>query len=182
MAGHREAHSGDWLAQAAREAARRTQCLNNPKQLGMALHNYHDTFKSLPIGEGGIVVTDDRGIHERAIAWLTEQIEALGIPSTQVQLSRNGALLVTLEGDAARGRRALSGHIDTLGAMVREVKSNGRLLLTQLGGYAWNAIENESVTVYSVREGTSLRGTVQTVSPRRKITAYARRTIAAALR
>ena len=43
--------------------------------------------------------------------------------------------------------------------MVKEIKTNGRLKLTQIGGYAWNAVENEGCTIFT-QSGREIRGSI----------------------
>jgi putative aminopeptidase FrvX len=80
-------------------------------------------------------------------------------PELDLALTRKGALIASLPGLRQDQPRALTAHTDTLGAMVKEIKPNGRLKLTQLGGYSWNAIEGEGCTVYT-SGGEQMRGSI----------------------
>jgi prepilin-type N-terminal cleavage/methylation domain-containing protein len=71
--------------QQAREAARRTQCKNNMKQMGLALHNYHDTFQMFPYGEmNGIGQSPVAGrkMNQNGLVMLLPYIEQANLYST----------------------------------------------------------------------------------------------------
>ena len=97
------------------------------------------------------------GDTDKAITYTEEALQALGLETWR---TRKGALLATLPGVSQLEPRAVTAHVDTLGAMVKEIKPNGRLTLSQIGGYAWNAIEGEGVTIATEGLGT-IRGSVQ---------------------
>lgn len=75
-----------------------------------------------------------------------------------VEHTNKGALLIKIS-DGKDGL-LLEAHGDTLGAMVKEIKNNGRLKMTPLGGLVASNIESENVRVYS-RFNKTYEGTVQ---------------------
>ncbi len=58
----------------------------------------------------------------------------------------------------------VAAHVDTLGAMVRSIKPNGRLRYTQIGGYPDNNLENETCVVHT-RDGRTYTGTFYLTTP-----------------
>ncbi|WP_298469883.1 M42 family metallopeptidase [uncultured Psychrobacillus sp.] len=73
--------------------------------------------------------------------------------------TNKGALIATILGENDTKHRLLTAHTDTLGAMVKEVKSSGRLKLAMVGGFNWNAVEGEYCTIHTA-DGRKIRGTI----------------------
>jgi len=124
-----------------------------------------NTSRTIDFLTGLLNTPSPTGYHQEAIDYVECAFDELNISGLSLERTVKGALCATVPGVGDATPRALSAHVDTLGAMVREVKSNGRLLLAQLGGYAWNAIESENVTIHCVKDGKRYRGSVQTVNP-----------------
>lgn len=99
------------------------------------------------------------GYHTEAITYVEQAFHALAIDGLKLERSPKGALVLTWQGADHTTPRGLTAHVDTLGLMVKEIKSNGRLKLAMLGGYMWNAVEFEGVTVQTY-SGQRYRGTV----------------------
>lgn len=73
--------------------------------------------------------------------------------------TNKGALIATIKGTDDTKHRLLTAHTDTLGAMVKEVKGSGRLKLTMVGGFNWNAVEGEYCSIHTA-DGKKIRGTI----------------------
>lgn len=80
-------------------------------------------------------------------------------PFLTLSRTRKGALVARWPGQQDSAPRALTAHADTLGAMVKDIKPNGRLKLTRIGGFAWNTVEGEGCTIFP-RTGQPVRGSI----------------------
>ena len=104
-----------------------------------------------------LAIDSPTGFTKVAADWVKKEFEALGFSAT---LTNKGGVLVDLGGTDAENALLLEAHTDTLGGIVAEVKGNGRLRLTNLGGMRAENSETENVRVYT-RAGRVIEGTLQ---------------------
>ena len=104
-----------------------------------------------------LAVDSPSGFTAKAAQWVKDEFSALGFGAT---ITTKGGVLIDLGGKDANDGLFLEAHADTLGCMVAEIKGNGRLRLTNLGGMNPNNAEAENVRIYT-RDGKVIEGTCQ---------------------
>jgi len=100
------------------------------------------------------------GYTEKAAQWVLEAFQALGC---EAHITTKGGVLACLGGEDAEHALMLEAHTDTLGGMVAQIKPDGRLRITALGGMQAQNGEAENVRVYT-RDGRVYEGTLQLIN------------------
>lgn len=95
------------------------------------------------------------GYSDQVVHYVGSELEALGI---EFEITRRGSIRATLPGRQNTLDRAVTVHLDTLGAMVSRLKENGKLAVTPIGSWSSRFAEGGRVTIFT-RSGPR-RGTV----------------------
>jgi putative aminopeptidase FrvX len=102
-------------------------------------------------------IASPTGFAEPAVAFVEKELSQFN--QLQLTRTRKGALVAKWEMESDLTPVALTAHVDTLGAVVKEIKKNGRLRLSRIGGIQWNTVETEGVWVLT-SNGEKIRGSV----------------------
>jgi len=97
------------------------------------------------------------GYTDLAIGLVEKELASFNLPDISLVRTRKGALVARWQGRKSDAPRALTVHVDTLGAMVKEIKPDGRLKLTKIGGLVLGGVESEGCWVL-VQGGKRIRG------------------------
>jgi peptidase M42 family hydrolase len=96
------------------------------------------------------------GYTDNIVRFVTQELETLGV---KPELTRRGAIRAIRKGENSHGARAVVSHLDTLGAQVKLLKSNGRLSLVPIGTWSARFAEGARVSIFTgdgVYRGTIL--------------------------
>ena len=97
------------------------------------------------------------GFTREVADYLVKELERLGYKP--IRTNKGGANVI-VKGKDDNKHRVVTAHVDTLGAMVRAIKADGRLKMAKIGGYPWNMIEAENCLVHVASTGKTVSGTI----------------------
>ena len=104
-----------------------------------------------------LAIDSPSGFTGKAAAWVKDVFTGLGFDA---QITTKGGVLIDLGGLDSEDGLMLAAHGDTLGGMVAQIKGNGNLKITNLGGMRADNAETENVRIYT-RDGKVIDGTCQ---------------------
>ncbi|HHT42145.1 MAG TPA: M42 family metallopeptidase [Firmicutes bacterium] len=103
-----------------------------------------------------VSIPSPSGFTDKIIDHIAARLDGLGVSYIR---NRKRGLLATIPGKNSGEERLLTAHIDTLGAMVKEIKGSGRLRLSLIGGSKWAHLEGEYCQVFTA-DGNTYSGTI----------------------
>ncbi|HEM5029420.1 TPA: M42 family metallopeptidase [Streptococcus suis] len=89
--------------------------------------------------------------------YIKVEVESFGYAASK---TAKGGVLVTVPGGNDQEHRMVTAHLDTLGAMVRAVKPDGRLKMDLVGGFGYPSIEGENCLIHCAKNGKTFTGTI----------------------
>ena len=104
-----------------------------------------------------LAIDSPAGFTEKAALWVKEAFAKLGFSA---RITNKGGIFIDLGGRDETDALFLEAHVDTLGGMVAQIKNNGRLKLTKIGGMRAENGEAENARIYT-RDGKVYEGTLQ---------------------
>jgi peptidase M42 family hydrolase len=107
-----------------------------------------------------LAIPSPAGLTDEIVHYTGSRLDAMGVP---YELTRRGTIRAMLRRNIPERRRsmpacAIVAHLDTLGAIVREIKPNGRLALSPIGTWSSRWAEGGRVTLFT--ENSKFRGSV----------------------
>ena len=107
-----------------------------------------------------LAIDSPSGFTKEVTNYIVQEYQKLGY---EVKKTNKGCVLAHIPGKDKKDGLMLTAHIDTLGGMVAEIKSNGRLRITPVGGLNANNVEGENCKIYTV-DGEAYEGTCQLIN------------------